>query len=755
MRRYLKEERGTFQIAKVHLLNLGLFISIIFFLYLASTYLTLSQQFLVGWGLLIALSFLKRIPPMHRPPGRFFFLLLATFISLRYWCWRTFDTLIYTGFFDCIGMIFLYLAEAYSITIHFLGMFVNIWPLERKPVLLPDNPELLPTVDIFIPTYNEPEDIVRVTTIACTQIDYPKEKLCIYILDDGSTVARRNNSKTAQETWERYHRFKKMAAELGVNYLTRENNEHAKAGNINSALKYTDGELILILDCDHVPTRDILKNTVGCFLKDKKLFLVQTPHFFINPDPVEKNLATFLDVPSENEMFYGAIQLGLDFWNSSFFCGSAALLRRKYLEEIGGIAGKTVTEDTETALSLHAKGYNSVYINRPMICGLSPDTFDAFILQRSRWAQGMVQIFILKNPLLTRGFKIYQRLCYSNSCLFWFFGLARFVFFLAPAAYLLFGLKIYNASVPQVLAYAIPHVLSCLLVADFLYGKVRWPFFSELYETAQTLFLIPAIISAIINPKAPTFKVTPKGVTLTTDTISPLAGPFYLMFFIILATFPAAVIKWFSDPVQRDTAIICAVWSALNFFTLLACLGAVWEKRQVRRSHRAWTKGKVNLFLPRLNLFVTGKIKDISLTGIGLNVPLSLSLKAGEKIFLDAKDRYGHKYKFQAKLVRIKKKKNFIYCGCEFIVEKNALFSLVRFVYGDSQRWVEFLEKKSKSISPWRGFIYFVHKGIEGCRQNFKGITYMALMTIKEYLYILLINIQILWQRMVKSWRVG
>src|SRR5262249_1791834 len=153
-----------------------------------------------------------------------------------------------------------------------------------------------------------------------------------------------------------------LCRRVGAQYLTRAKNEHAKAGNVNSAMKQTQGELILILDADHVPTADILENTVGWFLRDPRLSLVQTPHFFVNPNPVEKNLQTFEFMPSDNDMFYSIIQKGLDFWNASFFCGAAGVLRRQYLEEVGGICGSTITEDAETALALHARGYRSAYI---------------------------------------------------------------------------------------------------------------------------------------------------------------------------------------------------------------------------------------------------------------------------------------------------------------------------------------------------------------------------------------------------------
>ncbi len=710
------------------ILVLGTAISTAFLLYFSCVYLPLSHQFLVGWGILIPLAMLKRSANFNKKiPVRILFLLLATFISMRYWFWRTSSTLFYTGFFDFCAVMLLYMAESYSISVHLLGMFVNIWPLNREPVPLPADVSQLPKVDIFIPTYSEPVEIVRVTATACTQIDYPPEKLRIYILDDGGTVARRNNPKTAQTALDRHNSFKKMAEELGASYLTREKNEHAKAGNINEALKHTDGELVLILDCDHVPTRDILKNTVGLFIKDEKLFLVQTPHFFVNPSPVEKNLSTFMDAPSENEMFYGSIQLGLDFWNSAFFCGSAAVLRRKCLEEVGGVVGETITEDAETALALHSKGYNSAYISRPMVCGLSPETFDDFILQRSRWSQGMTQIFILKNPLLLKGLSLYQRLCYTNSCFFWFFGMTGIAFYLAPLAYLFFGLKIYNASVEQVLAYALPHVVGSIIVSDYLYGRVRWSFFSELYESVQSIFVIPAIISVILNPRAPTFKVTPKGKSLENDFLSPLAGPFYVMLILILAGFPFALIKWFSYPMHRDVIAICTGWSVYNLVLVLACLGVVWEKRYTRRFHRIETKGSVKLFVPRLDSYLEGQFRDLSLTGAGINIRMdSLVLNRNEEVFIESTDSYGEEYKLKAKISWIKKKGELIQIGCEYALfheGKETFSELVRFFYGDSQRWVDFREARFNSVGFYHGLAYLAKKGVQGGWENIKGIT--------------------------------
>jgi cellulose synthase (UDP-forming) len=183
--------------------------------------------------------------------------------------------------------------------------------------------------------------------------------------------------------------------------------------------------------------------------------MVQTPHLLLNPAPGERNLRTFLKMPSENEMFYGIIQRGLDKWNASFFCGSAAVLRRSALAETNGFQGRSITEDCETALELHSRGWHSIYVDKPLIAGLQPASFASFIVQRSRWAQGMIQILLFQRPFLKRGLSISQRLCYMSSMLFWFFPVARTIFLIAPLFYLFFDLEIFTASGSEFHAYTL------------------------------------------------------------------------------------------------------------------------------------------------------------------------------------------------------------------------------------------------------------------------------------------------------------
>jgi cellulose synthase (UDP-forming) len=547
-----------------------------------------AQDYGVANQLVLALTVLT-ILLMLRVTGlaracRTFFIFGAAFLSWRYVSWRVADTLPDPTTLAFIPGVLLFAAEIYGILMLFLGVFVNIRPIDRPVAPLSSDPDDLPSVDVFVPTYNEDEALLETTLIAAARMRYPKEKLHVWLLDDGGTIQKQNDRdpRKAQAAVARHRSLQVLCARLGCHYLTREFNEHAKAGNINAALRRTDGELILVLDADHVPTEDLLERTVGHFGQDPKLFMVQSPHFFINPDPLERNLDTFGRMPSENEMFYQVGQRGLDSWNASFFCGSAAILRRTHLMSIGGIQGTSITEDAETALELHARGLNSRYVARPMIAGLSPETFSSFIGQRSRWAQGMIQIMLLKNPLWKRGLSLAQRISYLSSMVFWLFPVARMLFLITPLAYLLFGLQIYRASYQEFVAYGLTHLAASLVLTNYLFGHVRWPFISELYEIAQAPFLVRAIGSVLLRPRAPTFKVTAKSETLERNFVSELARPLLFLVGLLSLAAIAGLWRWHAFPLERENIGIVLGWNLFNLLFVLGAIGVVHEHKQRR-----------------------------------------------------------------------------------------------------------------------------------------------------------------------------
>lgn len=634
-------------------------------------------------------------------PFRSFVALLIIFTSTRYMVWRVTETLPTDSFLSITGGMLLLGAETYGYILLLLSTFLSVDVHKRAPRPAPVSALVSPAVDILIPSYNEPDDLLEVTLTAALSVNYPAGRVKVYLLDDGGTLAKRAQPDPAKaaEAEARHVRLKEICARLGAHYLTREKNDHAKAGNINSALEQVSGELVLILDADHVPSTDILTRTVGYFVDDPKIFLVQTPHFFLNPDPLERNLGTFRRMPSENEMFYSVIQRGLDGLNASFFCGSAALLRRAHIMEIGGIQGDTITEDAETALELHARGYRSVYVDRPMVAGLSPETFSGFITQRMRWTQGMVQIFLLKNPLLKKGLTIAQRLGYLNSCFYWFFPLARMAFILGPLLYLFFGVQVYVGGLSDFLLYGLPHIFGALMLSSILYGRTRWAFASELYEVIQSIHCTGAILKVLRNPRSPSFAVTPKGESLSENFVSPLARPFYVLIALVSLGQIAGIVRLFVDPVGAGAISVLLFWNTFHLLLLISALGVLYERSQQRIFPRFEVSRDITL--RHDGKAIPATMSDVSITGMGCFVlPDSHQRFApGDVLRADARDLGASDPSLlDLKVLSVAETPAGQKLGLSFLIQNSEQWSaVVALMYARSDNWKSFRDGRANS----------------------------------------------------------
>jgi cellulose synthase (UDP-forming) len=547
---------------------------------------------------------------------------ISVFFTFRYLNWRATESLpMQFGLLSMICGLLLFLAESYGLINSLLGFFINAQPYHRKPIPLPKDPTALPDVDVYVPTYNEDAAIIRATVIAATQMDYPADKLHVYILDDGGTEQKLGDKdpEKAAIAKARANDLKEIAQRFGAGYITRKKNEHAKAGNINNALGFTSGKLLLILDCDHIPTADFLTNTVGFFLADPNLFVVQTHHNFVSPDPLEKNLDTYNTSPAENELFYDVMQPGLDAWGTSFFCGSAAILRREVLDKLGGIAGQTITEDAETTLDALSLGYSSAYLNRPMVSGLQPETYSGFVIQRVRWGQGMLQIFILKNPWLQPKLSFIQRLLYTNFAFYWGFASSRVIMLLAPPAFLVFSINLCDATAVDLVSYAGPCLIASLISTQYFYGRVRWPFMSQLYEVIQSIYVTLGLVEVLRNPRSPSFKVTPKGEVLDRQFISGLTMPFYFFLALNLAGVIWGVYRYINEPFGQGAVAFVLFWAFLDLVLLLSALGVMLEKRQLRSEPRVLHDEPITLNVGD-ELVVSGHTRNASAKGVGLTI---------------------------------------------------------------------------------------------------------------------------------------
>jgi len=532
---------------------------------------------------------------------------MSFLMSTRYIYFRATQTLHFNSEIETILGIGLFLADLYVWVMLLLNYLQTIWPLKREIVPLPEDMSLWPTVDVYVPTYNESLDVVRDTVLAAQCIDYPKDKMKIYILDDGKRSE-----------------FAMFAADVGVGYITRNDNSHAKAGNLNHAMKLTNGELICVFDCDHVATRIFLQATVGGFLKDPKLALVQTPHFFYSPDPFERNLSVGRNIPNEGMLFYGPIQRGNDNWNATFFCGSCAVIRRSALEEIGGFAVETVTEDAHTALKMQRLGWGSAFIDIPLAAGLATERLVLHIIQRTRWARGMTQIFRLDNPLFGRGLTFQQRLCYLSAMLYYQFAIPRIIFLTAPLAYLLFNLNIIYSSASLVFAYALPHLFLSIYLNSRLNGRYRYSFWGEIYDLVLAFHIVLPTLVTMLFPKRGKFNVTDKGGLLNVGYFDfSVVRPHLVIAFLLMIAVVWGIVRAFAyDHFAVDPKVIAlnVGWGIYSLIFLLAAIAVARETRQTRKTIR------IDVKIPALIHYASGissrsETADLSMGGCRVAVP--------------------------------------------------------------------------------------------------------------------------------------
>jgi cellulose synthase (UDP-forming) len=624
---------------------------------------------LPGQSLLFLLTFvvastIRKMPGSLASAPLVVLALLATF---RYAIWRTFQTLEVYGTANQVFSLLLYGAELYTWLVSILSYLQTIGPLHRPPLPLPEDPAKWPSVDIFIPTYNEPLDIVRVTTFAASTIDWPKDRLKVYILDDG-----------------RREEFRLFAEKAGVGYITRNSNAHAKAGNLNHALGMTQGEFIAIFDCDHVPVRSFLQMTMGWFIRDPKIALVQTPHHFFSADPFERNLTTFRKVPNESFLFNRVIQDGNDLWNAAFFCGSCAVLRREPLLSIGGVAVETVTEDAHTALKLHRKGLRSAYINIPLAAGLATESLSGHIGQRIRWARGMTQIFRIDNPFLGKGLTWAQRLCYANASMHFFFGVPRLIFLLAPLGYLFFELHFIRAEPIVLLMYGLPYIVLSNIANHHLHGQYRHSFWADVYETVLASYITLPTLLAVISPRLGSFNVTPKGGMNKDEHIDWRIN---IPYFLLLALNTVGLVlgffrlQWWNTH-EYQAVLMNLFWASYNLIVLGVAFSVGTELRQVRHSHRTAANLKAILYLPNEQVIATHTL-DFSFDGLALSVPDVVEPSVGDVLSVGLY-RGSHEYTFQGRVTALSE--NRLGLKMEFQnIEEESLF--VSCTYSRADAW--------------------------------------------------------------------
>ena len=510
---------------------------------------------------------ITKISPKPRPRSRFIVIAILLILTVRYVQWRSLATLNLSNPLDGFFSIALFLLEIFMLFNSSLQLVLmvrvkdntKVRDLLAKPVI---QGIFQPTVDIFIPTYDEPEFILRRTIIGCQALDYPAKT--VYLLDD--------TQRDAVAT---------LAQELGCEYISRQNNDHAKAGNINHALPLTQGEFIAVFDADFIPTRNFLHRTLG-FFQQPKLALVQTPQNFYNVDPIARNLGLENVLTPEEEVFYRQLQPLKDAAGSVVCAGTSFVMRRSALEAIGGFVTDSLSEDYFTGIRLSAQGYHLAYIDEKLSAGLAAENIADHVKQRLRWARGTLQAFFINsNPLTIPGLNLIQRLAHLEGLLHWFSSLGSAFFLLMPLGYALFDIIPIRATTNDFLYFFLPYYLTRLTVFAWLNDRSRSAILSGIYGLVLAFPQAVTVIQAMFAPFSKGFEVTPKGTKRDRFSFNwQLALPLLILFILTAISFwsnlCACIVMTMAntpDMAQKMRGISLGwIWSTYNLLTIGAAI---------------------------------------------------------------------------------------------------------------------------------------------------------------------------------------
>jgi cellulose synthase (UDP-forming) len=480
----------------------------------------------VGYCLALA-GFLMICPllPWKHPLFRGIVAIIALYFNYRYIHWRYYETLPATAFtpeFIWAGLIF---ATEFIATIQssfHLIMFTKLtnhtpvassYEAKMRALDPVKDEDQFPSIDIFLPTYNESWKVLEPVVYAALHVDWPN--CTVYMLDDG------------QRDW-----LRDRCKRYGINYIRRKERTGYKAGNINNGMRQTTGEFVLSIDVDFSVYPNILYRTLG-LMADPRIAIVQTPANFQNPDPIQYNLLGEDAWPEEQRVFTDVLQPARDAWNNSFCYGSVFLARRSALEKIGGIPEDSITEDLYSSYALRGAGYLIRYLNEPVCQGLAAESLAEYLRQRCRWATGTMQcIYLPKGPFRGKGLSLLDRLFYLDPVLFYMSFLFPFLMLYAPAMYWWTGMPPFNATGGHLLSMLVPRMAVTIISLYWLSGRKVVPFVSDLGRTAAIHYYVPSMLRGLFDPFGHMYRVTLKGEIRDRHVVQwhPLRRLFFVLF---------------------------------------------------------------------------------------------------------------------------------------------------------------------------------------------------------------------------------
>lgn len=324
-----------------------------------------------------------------------------------------------------------------------------------------------------------------------------------------------------------------------------------------------------------------------------------------------------------------------------------------------------------------------------------------------------------------------QRLCYINSMSFWFFPIIRMVYLLAPLAYLFFGVEIFVTTFTEAVAYVLSYMAVVLLVQNSVFASYRWPLISEIYEIAQTPYLVSAILRTVLRPRNARFNVTAKDETLAEDYISPIYRPLMLLFLLSFAGIVALVVRWIAFPGDRSVLAVVGVWAVLNFLLTSLALRAVSEKQQRRSAPRVemrapgvirWADSGPRPLPVEVSDGSTSGAR-IKLMGMPQSEGARMVEKGEEVVFRPRFEQAPHLERDVRAIVRgvFGNPREGIVLGLQFVAEQDmdVREAVAQLVFGSSENWAAQREQSCKRKGLLAGLGYILWLIITSIPQTF------------------------------------
>ncbi|HEY2259345.1 MAG TPA: glycosyltransferase family 2 protein [Solirubrobacteraceae bacterium] len=357
------------------------------------------------------------------------------------------------------------------------------WTCAFERIREPKAPTQPLAVDVLIPRYDEPLEVVELTVAAAAGLR--GHDVRVWLLDDGDS-----------------DEMQRLAEAQGVGYIRRPVHDHAKAGNVNHALELTDAPWVAVIDCDHVVSPDFLEATLGHLEEDPKLAFVQTPQYYANGDQPGVPGAAW----HQQTLFFGAIARGKDGLGATFCCGTNVVFSRTALDEAGAFPTHSITEDFELSITLHERGWRTAYLPKVLAAGLGPEDMAAYTTQQLRWARGCLsalpRILRARLPWRLRG-------QYLLSGLYWLSGWTVLFYMMFPLVRILFGVQpLAHLTAPEFLLHFVPYFVIALSTAA-LAGAGSYTFTALALAAASFWLFIVASLLTLARRRG-SFKVTPK-----------------------------------------------------------------------------------------------------------------------------------------------------------------------------------------------------------------------------------------------------